>query len=84
MRAGKPILALTDPIGDTAGVLREAGLNGIVKIDSAEEIAVALPAFVRDWRSGQVALPSAEVVRTASRQGRSIALAAMLDGIGRA
>ncbi len=81
LRAGKPILALTDPIGDTAGVLREARLDGIVRIDSAQEIAQALPAFVRDWRLGISALPSTEVVQKASRQGRSVALAAMLDSL---
>jgi glycosyltransferase involved in cell wall biosynthesis len=82
LRAGKPILALTDPIGDTAGVLREAGLNGIVKIDSADEIAKALPAFVRDWRSGNSALPIAQAVQNASRQGRSVSLVRLLGTVG--
>ncbi len=81
LRAGKPILALTDPIGDTAGVLREARLDGVVRIDSAQDIALALPAFVYDWRSGNATLPRAEAVRKASRHGRSIAMEAMLDGI---
>lgn len=82
LRAGKPILALTDPVGDTAGVLRQARLNGIVRIDSAQEIALALPAFVRDWRSGISELPSAQAVQKASRQGRSVALASLLGTIG--
>ena len=82
LRAGKPILALTDPVGDTAGVLRQARLNGIVRIDSAQEIALALPAFVRDWRSGNSELPSAQAVQKASRQGRSVALASLLGTIG--
>ena len=82
LRAGKPILALTDPVGDTAGVLREAGLNGIVRIDSAQEIALALPAFVRDWRSGNSALPAAEAVRLASRLGRSATFVELLKPVG--
>ena len=83
LRAGRPILGLTDPEGDTAGVLRQAGLNDIVKIDSADQIAVALPAFVRDWRSGRSALPSARAVQQASRRGRSVALATLLGTLGR-
>ncbi len=82
LRAGKPILALTDPVGDTEGVLRQAGLDGIVKIDSAQDIALALPAFVNQWRSGNSTLPGADVVRQASRQGRSVALAALLSSLG--
>lgn len=81
LRAGKPILALTDPMGDTAGVLRDAGLDGIVKIDSAPDIAQALPAFVRDCGSGSAALPTVQAVQKASRHGRSVALAAMLDNL---
>ena len=82
LRAGKPILALTDPNGDTAGVLRQAGLNGIVKIDSADDIAVALPALVRDWRSGHAMLPRIEAVRMASREGRSATLTKLLQLVG--
>jgi glycosyltransferase involved in cell wall biosynthesis len=75
LRAGKPVLGLTDPAGDTAGVLRQAGLHDIARLDSVDEIAALLPAFVRRWRTGDVTLPDPAVVRTASRRGRSQALA---------
>ncbi len=78
LRAGKPILALTDPAGDTAGVLRGAGLHDIARLDSADEIARILPALVHDWRQGKVSLPQKPAVQQASRRGRSQALAGLL------
>jgi len=79
LRAGKPILGLTDPEGDTAGVLRGAGLNAVARLDSADEIFQALPALVRDWRQGKTVLPKPLAVQQASRRGRSLALVALLD-----
>ena len=79
LRAGKPILGLTDPEGDTAGVLRQAGLNDVARLDSADEIAVLLPALVRDWRQGKAVLPQMLPVQQASRRGRSQALVALLE-----
>ncbi|MDO8310728.1 MAG: glycosyltransferase, partial [Sideroxyarcus sp.] len=79
LRAGKPILGLTDPAGDTATVLRAAGLSDIVALDSADEIARALPTLVRDWQRGNLLLPKALAVLRASRRGRSQALVAMLE-----
>lgn len=81
LRAGKPILGLTDPEGDTAGVLRGAGLTDIVRLDSADDIAQMLPALVRDWRQGKVVLPDALAVQQASRLGRSQALAVLLEQV---
>lgn len=79
LRAGKPILGLTDPDGDTAGVLRRAGLNDVARLDSADEIAQVLPALVRAWREGKAVLPQTPAVQQASRRGRSQALAALLE-----
>jgi hypothetical protein len=79
LRAGRPILALTDPVGDTAGVLRDAGLDTMARLDSAEDIAQRLVAFVDAVRTGRAPLAQADAVRRASRRGRSQALADMLD-----
>ena len=81
LRAARPILALTDPAGDTAGVLREAGLDTIARLDSADEIAAALPRFVDAVRAGRAALPDAEATRRASRKARSQAFADLLAGL---
>ncbi len=79
LRAGKPILGLTDPVGDTAGVLRGAGLNDVARLDSADEIAQLLPVLVRAWRQGHVVLPKPLAVQQASRRGRSQALVSLLE-----
>jgi len=78
LRAGKPILGLTDPAGDTAGVLRGAGLSNIARLDSSDEIATALVQFVRDCRTGSGVVAHPQAVRQASRNGRSQSLAALL------
>jgi glycosyltransferase involved in cell wall biosynthesis len=84
LRAGKPILGLTDPLGDTASVMREAGLNDVVRLDSADDIALALPELVRDWRQGRVVLARPGAVQQASRRARSRALVDLLEQAARA
>ena len=79
LRAGKPILALTDPAGDTAGALRLAGLNDIVRLDAAQDIAHALPPLVRGWRLGKAVLPQSGAVHNASRLGRCEVFVKLLE-----
>ena len=79
LRAGKPIIGLTDPVGDTAGVLRAAGLDAIARLDVADEIEQVLARFVSDLRQGKGQVATAEAVRAASREGRSRLLAGMLQ-----
>lgn len=81
LRAGKPILGLTDPVGDTAGVLRGAGLDAMARIDSVDEIAALLPRFVVAVRAQSVRLPDPTAVQNASRQGRSKAFADLLGEV---
>jgi glycosyltransferase involved in cell wall biosynthesis len=79
LRAGRPLLGLTDPAGDTAGVLRGAGLTSIHNLHSSDAIAEGLTAFVQQLREGRGVLPDAQAVRQASRQGRSEELAALMN-----
>ena len=79
LRAGKPVLGLTDPDGDTAGVLRGAGLNDIARLDSADEIVKALMQFVERWRAGAAVLPPPQAVQQASRRGRATVLVNFLN-----
>jgi glycosyltransferase involved in cell wall biosynthesis len=78
LRCGRPVLALTDPAGDTAGVLRQAGLDAIARLDNAAEIADRLLGFVDDVAKGRSPRPSAAAVAAASRLGRTESLAALL------
>ncbi len=55
LRAGRPIVALTDPRGDTAALVRDAGLDMIARLDSAPAIAALLEQFVN--RVGKTSPP---------------------------
>lgn len=81
LRAQRPILALTDPIGDTAQVVLRAGVPTVAALDSATEIAALIRRFVTepDRRPTWIATP--ESVRLSSRQARTIELAHLLDGV---
>lgn len=81
LRAGKPILGLTDLRGDTAGVLRGAGLDAIAPLDSANAIAGALQGLVSECCAGKATLPGAAAVRDASRLRRSRSLADLLEQV---
>ena len=82
LRAGRPILALTDPAGDTAAVMCKNGVNAIARLDNAAAIADLLARFVAGDRSGMVASSSA--VSLASRSARADELAKLLDSLAAA
>lgn len=79
LRAGRPIIGLTDPAGDTAGVLRDAGIDALAQIDSADEITALLPGFIRAVKEGRARLADRDFVAKASRSGRTAALARLLS-----
>lgn len=81
LRSRKPVLALTDPIGDTATALRGAGLQSIVPLDNALAIQTALPAFIARVRSGTEMLAGSDVVQRSSREGRTADLAELFNQI---
>lgn len=79
LRARRPILALTDPAGDTAHTLRASGITTIAPLDDADAIAQLLRAFADTQRPHDFGLAGDEAVRAASRVGRAEALAHLFD-----
>jgi glycosyltransferase involved in cell wall biosynthesis len=79
LRAGRPVLGLTDPAGDTAGVLRQAGISTIARLDSIDEIAQVLPRFLDQIRKHSAPLPDPKYVASASRGRRTEELANLLN-----
>lgn len=79
LRAGRPILALADPAGDTARALH--GAAAIAPLDNQEAIADALACFISDVRGGKAMLAGAERVRAHTRHARTRELAALLDSV---
>jgi glycosyltransferase involved in cell wall biosynthesis len=81
LRARRPVLALTDPVGDTAATLRSAGLDAIVPLDDPEAIAHGLLSFLDRLRSGKARIASEEDIRRHSREATTDQLAALLDDL---
>jgi glycosyltransferase involved in cell wall biosynthesis len=84
LRARRPILALTDPAGDTAAALRGAGIDTIAPLDDQQQIMHAIVRFLALARAGQAPLASAEAIAATSRRARTGQLAAILDQVAHA
>jgi glycosyltransferase involved in cell wall biosynthesis len=81
LRAGRPILALTDAAGDTAAVLTAEGIDSIAQIDDAVAIRRALREFLSRIRSGTAAVAPADRIARHSRRAKTAELASLLDSV---
>jgi len=79
LRARKPILGLTDPNGDTARVLKNAGINTQARLDSTAEIVKQLPLLLDQYHRGSSELPHAHAVHQAARHKRSASMVLLLN-----
>lgn len=80
-RARRPIVALTDPAGDTAAVLRRAGVDTLARLDDAADIAALLLRIRDALRGGTPVGGVASAVHEHSRRGRAAVLAQLLDSL---
>lgn len=81
LRAARPILALTDPTGDTADLLKRCGISTIAPLDSAKAISDMFIRFIDLIRTGQAQIPAGEDVRQFSRERHTAELAQLLDAV---
>lgn len=79
LRAERPILALTDPDGDTAGALRQAGISTIVPLDQPNAIGEILARMLHDPATG--ALPDKAKITAYSRRNLTGKLAELLSKV---
>lgn len=79
LRARRPVLALTDPNGDSAAALQEAGIDTIAPLDSTDAIIEALPRFLDLVRCGQAPVATHEHIAKSSRRFRTQQLAALFN-----
>jgi hypothetical protein len=79
VRAGRPLLALTDPHGDTASTLRTAGIDTIVAIDDEAAIRVGLESFLERLRDATAPTAPRQIVEAFSRKSRTAELARLLN-----
>jgi hypothetical protein len=80
LRAGRPILGLADPRGDTGRALAAAGVQHLASLESVAAIADTLPRFLEALRGVELPKPGGEIEH-ASRRERTAELAAVLDGV---
>jgi len=81
LRARRPILALTDPKGDTAAVLKSAGIDTIAPLDSPRDISRLLVRFLDLLRVQRAPLAQETTIAAASRRSRTKELASLLDAV---
>jgi Glycosyl transferase 4-like domain len=80
-RARRPIIALTDPAGDTAQLLSRSGAGIAAPLDSQEQIKAALMVFISQVRLGKwKCLETGDLVQY-SRLHRTRQLAALFDTV---
>lgn len=84
LRARRPILALTDPVGDTAAALINLGIDTIAPLDSKDGIMQKLLHFLTLIRENNAPIVSIEKVMKNSRRSKSKELAAVFDRVSRA
>lgn len=77
LRAARPIVALTDPAGDTARAARGAGVDAIAPLDDPAAIAALLSRVLDAPTRGTI--PSEAAVAAKSRRRLTGELAALLD-----
>jgi hypothetical protein len=81
LQAGKPILAVVDPTGGDAWLMRETGAGSIASWSDSEAIAEQLVACWRRWRAGERSIPSS--ARSGyQRRELTARLAALFEELG--
>jgi len=81
VRAQRPVFALTDPAGDTAAMLMDAGVGTIARLDSMREIRGKLVGFLEALRRGEGRVADETTVAKHSRRARTGDLARVLNAV---
>ena len=81
LRARRPIFAMVDERGDTAAVLREAGVGTIVPLNSAQEIADGLVGYLEQIQRGSAPIASDDVIESHSRKHKALEMAKIFEEV---
>lgn len=79
LRAGRPIVCLSDPAGDTWATLQASGLQRMARLDDAAAIVPLLADCAGAPAAAHGLIPSADAVRAAARTARTAQLAQLLQ-----
>lgn len=77
--AGRPILGLADPLGDTGKLLERFGVPGVVSLEDEADITRMLEQVLPQIRERRYPIPPREAVMSVSRRAGAEQLAALLD-----
>lgn len=80
-RAHRPVVALTDPAGDTAAAVTQAGGGLLARLDSTEGIMAALREFVRRTDAREWPTRAPGDADRYSRERRTGQVAALFEGL---
>ena len=80
-RARRPILALTDPLGDTARTLRTAGMGIVAPLDSQGAIEAAVVRFMIEVKEDSWKRMSSASIERYSREAQTKLLGELLDSL---
>jgi glycosyltransferase involved in cell wall biosynthesis len=81
LRAGRPVLTLADPAGDTARTMASVGARHIARLESKDEIKRALAEFIAELAAGKLRAIESNRVAQFSRRQQSAQLAQLLDEV---
>lgn len=81
LRIGRPIFALVGEHGDTAAVLRDAGVAALVPLDDVDAIETRLIEFLHALRQGRAPQARPEAIAKYSRREGSALLADLLNQV---
>ncbi len=81
--AGKPILGMVDPAGESAEILRSVGVDSLCGVDDADVIAAVLKDFLTGLRSKTAYVPTRDRVMRFSRRATAAQLGRVLDDVAR-
>jgi len=79
LRAGRPILGLADPAGDTGRVLVEAGVDHVAALEIAHQVEAVMSRYLADTHLGGTAASLRRPLRDMSRRARTQALAEVFE-----
>lgn len=83
LRAGRPILGLADPEGDTGRLLSDLGCPHVAALESEAEVTACLADFLRALRAGAATVVPRREAERFSRRALTGRLAQLLDDVCR-
>jgi hypothetical protein len=72
---------MTDPDGDTAGLMKSVGITTIARLDNKDDIKQKMMLFINNIKNNAIEVASDTNIMNFSRRMQAGELAGVLDGI---